>query len=155
MSVKDLTVVLDNGRPVIEGISLSLAAGEAIGLVGESGSGKTTTALALFGFAREGLRIARGEVEIAGERMALDDEKTAKRLRGRLISHVPQDPSTSLNPSLRIGKAIGDVVSAHRSGSANERMVFEALERVCLPRSPQFVNRFPHQLSGGQQQRVL
>src|SRR4051812_8524545 len=102
LEAEGLRVELLSGRPIVEGVSLRLEAGQALGLVGESGSGKTTTALGLLGYARPGMRIAGGVVTIAGERVDLTDERAARSIRGRLASHVPQDPATSLNPSLRI-----------------------------------------------------
>ena len=155
LTVENLSVALEDGRPIVQDVSFTLAAGETFGLVGESGSGKTTTALALLGYARRGMRILTGEVEIQGQRVALHDERAARRLRGRLVSHVPQDPATSLNPALRIGDSIRDVYTAHRGSEGAETAVCQALERVHLPSTNDFQRRFPHQLSGGQQQRVL
>ncbi|HEX4035627.1 MAG TPA: ABC transporter ATP-binding protein [Solirubrobacteraceae bacterium] len=155
LRVSDLRVELTSGQPVVSGVSFTLAAGETLGLVGESGSGKSTIALALLGYARRGMRIAAGEVEIGGERIALQDERAARAIRGRLVSHVPQDPNTNLNPSLRIGRAINDVLVEHRAAEADEAHVYAALERVDLPGNRAFARRFPHQLSGGQKQRVL
>jgi peptide/nickel transport system ATP-binding protein len=155
LRVSDLRVELTSGQPVVSDVSFSLGAGEALGLVGESGSGKSTVALALLGYARPGMRIVAGEVEIAGQRIALHDEAAARAARGRLVSHVPQDPNTNLNPSLRIGRALADVFREHRPADADEAHVREALERVELPGTASFARHFPHQLSGGQKQRVL
>jgi peptide/nickel transport system ATP-binding protein len=154
LKVSDLTVVLDSGQPVVEHVDLELGPRETLGLVGESGSGKTTTAYALLGYARPGMRIASGEVEIGGDRIALRNEKEARRLRGRVVSHVPQDPATSLNPSLRIAAALSDMRTGAAGGGSPD-WVFEGLSRVQLPATREFGRRFPHELSGGQQQRVL
>ncbi len=154
LRVSDLTVVLDSGHPVVEHVNLQLGPRETLGLVGESGSGKSTTAYALLGYARPGMRIASGEVEIGGDRIALHDEKAARRLRGRVVSHVPQDPATSLNPSLRIAAALSDM-GRGAAGDGSADWVREGLRRVQLPDTREFGRRFPHQLSGGQQQRVL
>jgi len=151
LKVTDLTVVLESGRPVVEHVDLELAPRETLGLVGESGSGKTTTGYALLGFARPGMRIASGEVQIGSESIALHDEKAARRLRGRVVSHVPQDPATSLNPALRVTAALADM----RAGGATSSWVTDSLTRVQLPATREFGRRFPHELSGGQQQRVL
>jgi peptide/nickel transport system ATP-binding protein len=156
LTVRDLRIELvSSDLPVVEDISFSVGQGETLALVGESGSGKTTTALALLGFARSGLRIAAGEIAIAGQPVPLGDEAAARALRGRLVSHVPQEPGASLNPSLRIGDALGDVLRAHLPGEPLEQGVGEALRRVNLPAAPEFLQRYPHQLSGGQQQRVM
>jgi peptide/nickel transport system ATP-binding protein len=155
LQATDLCVELTSGRPVVQDVSLHLRPGEAIGLVGESGSGKTTTALALLGYARTGMRIAGGTVTIAGREVDLGNEHRARPVRGRLVSHVPQDPATNLNPSLRVAGFIKDVLKEHRPEQATEESVLGALGRVHLPRTTEFTRRFPHQLSGGQQQRVL
>jgi peptide/nickel transport system ATP-binding protein len=155
LEATDLTVELTSGRPVVQDVSLQLRAGEAVGLVGESGSGKTTTALALLGYARSGMRIAGGTVTIAGQPVDLHDEARARPIRGRIVSHVPQDPATNLNPSLRVAGFIRDVLKEHRPGANTDESVMGAFGRVHLPRTTEFGRRFPHQLSGGQQQRVL
>jgi len=154
LSVRDLRIESCLGRPIVHGVSFDLAPGESLGLVGESGSGKTTTALALMGYARTGMKIAGGTVMIQGRLVELHDDDAAREIRGRLISHVPQDPGTNLNPSLRIAGNILDILREHGQ-PAGEANVIEALERVGLPANREFSRRFPHQLSGGQQQRVL
>jgi oligopeptide/dipeptide ABC transporter ATP-binding protein len=153
LSVDALRVELVSGDAVIEDVSLQVAPGEILGLVGESGSGKTTTALALLGYARPGVRIVHGEIGIAGEEVGLADEARARQLRGRLVSYVPQDPGTSLNPALRIGRAIQDMLDEH-AADREVGSVESALTGVHLPATEEFVRRYPHQLSGGQQQRV-
>jgi peptide/nickel transport system ATP-binding protein len=155
LSVRGLRIELLSGAPVVEDISFSVAQGETLALVGESGSGKTTTALALLGFARRGLQIAAGEIEIDGQTVPLGDEHAARALRGRLVSHVPQEPGASLNPCLRVGDAISDILRAHLPGEPRDEARTQALRRVNLPATPEFLHRYPHQLSGGQQQRVM
>ena len=152
--VAGLTLALRTGEPVVEDVSFSLQAGEILGLVGESGSGKTTTALALLGYTRPGVVWRSGTVEVGGEQIGGRDERTLRGLRGRVVSYVPQDPGGSLNPSLRVGDAILDVLRAHRSGEGSLESVHAALGRVELGGDAGFTRRYPHQLSGGQQQRV-
>ena len=138
LTVRGLRIELvSSDRPVVEDISFSVRQGETLALVGESGSGKTTTALALLGFARSGLRIAAGEIAIAGQAVPLGDEAAARALRGRLVSHVPQEPGASLNPSLRIGDALRDVLRAHLPGEPLEEGVVEALPLTPLMKSVQ------------------
>ena len=115
LQVSDLRVETEAGPAIIEDLSLSLAPGEVLGLVGESGSGKTTTGLALLGFANPGARIAAGRVEIAGHEMCNQPEDQLRRLRGSLISYVPQDPVTSLNPSLRVEQQLNEVLRGARA----------------------------------------
>ncbi len=152
--VEGLRVELGSGAPIVEEVSLEVHAGEVLGLVGESGSGKTTVALALLGYARPGCRITAGAVQVDGEGLTGRGEAALRSLRGRLVSYVPQDPGSALNPSLRVGAAIGDMVRAHAPGRNPGEAAFEALARVHLPGDRAFARRFPHQLSGGQQQRV-
>ena len=153
LEVTGLRVELLSGAPIVEEINLSLGAGRIVGIVGESGSGKTTTSLALLGFARPGVRIAGGSIRVAGEELVGRTEAELRRLRGRLVSYVPQDPAAALNPSIRIGDQIREVLRAHSDGG-DPAEVSGALERVELPATRDFVRRYPHQLSGGQQQRV-
>jgi peptide/nickel transport system ATP-binding protein len=139
---------------VVEDVSFRVARGEVLGLVGESGSGKTTTALALVGYARPGIRIAGGTVDVAGKLLSSLPESDVRRQRGRLISYVPQDPAAALNPSVRVGDQVAHMLRRHATSADVEHRVAETLELVQLPSGREFRRRFPHQLSGGQQQRV-
>jgi peptide/nickel transport system ATP-binding protein len=152
--VTDLRVDAANGTPIVQGISLELQPGKILGIVGESGSGKTTAALALLGYAQGGARITMGTITLAGEPLDLKDLKSVRRRRGQSISYVPQNPGTSLNPSTRIGSAIQEMIRTHRAGGPAEGEVDLVLDRMALPNTADFKQRYPHQLSGGQQQRV-
>ena len=152
LSVERLRVELTGGTAIVEDFSLELGRGEIVGLVGESGSGKTSSALALLGFERPGVRISAADIQLAGARLAL--AQSARDGRGRLIAYIPQDPGRALNPSLRIGAAIEDVARAHRPTRLGPGLAREMLARVGLPPTVEFTQRYPHQLSGGQQQRV-
>ncbi len=154
LTVRDLRLELDSGEPVVESVSFELEPGHVLGLVGESGSGKTTTALALLGYTRPGVRIAAGTVTVAGQMLTGRSERAVRELRGRLVAYVPQDPASALNPSVRVGDQIGDMVRFHAPERNVEHDVERALELVQLPTTRSFRRRFPHQLSGGQQQRV-
>jgi peptide/nickel transport system ATP-binding protein len=153
LAAHGLRVELLGGETIVDDVSLALPPGTALGLVGESGSGKTTTALALLGFARRGLRIAGGTVTVS-DRAVVPGKDAGNRLRGRLIAYVPQDPGSALNPSIRDGRQIGEVARAHLPQQDRARAVKAALQRVQLPSNVEFQDRYPHQLSGGQQQRV-
>ncbi len=153
-----LRVVADGPRPyaIVDALDLSLRPGEVFGLVGESGSGKTTLALALLGHARPGTRL-NGSVEVDGVEVIGVPESVRRRVRGRLISYVPQDPTASLNPALRIGEQLRETLSAHDRGGGGrglEARIQDVLGKVRLPASREFLRRYPHQLSGGQLQRV-
>ncbi len=153
LQAEGLTVELPGGRAAVDDVSLTVGPAEILGLVGESGSGKTTLALALLGYARPGCRIVAGSVDVAGTRLTGLDETEARSHRGRVVSYVPQDPASALNPSLRIGAAVSDVAEEH-GGESGRGRVLQALERVHLPGDAAFARRYPHELSGGQQQRV-
>jgi peptide/nickel transport system ATP-binding protein len=157
VAVRDLQVVIEaTGTAVVSEVSFGIARGEILGVVGESGSGKTTVGLALLGHARRGLRIAGGEVLLGGHDILTLGDEQLRRLRGSLVSYVPQDPASSLNPALRIGIQLREVIEAHGSqpdGAVAER-VAEMMREVALPGDRAFLKRYPHELSGGQQQRV-
>jgi peptide/nickel transport system ATP-binding protein len=149
--------VAATGHDIVDEVCLAISPGEVLGLVGESGSGKTTVGLSVLGHARRGVRLAGGEVRI-GATSVLDLDETALRsARGKLVSYVPQDPSTALNPALRIETQLLEVMEFHGFGGSDqarrERAV-EVMGEVLLPGTPEFLRRYPHQLSGGQQQRV-
>ena len=154
VEMRDVRVESPSGEPILEGVSLSLAPGEILGVVGESGSGKTTAALTLLGYTQGGARITSGSVTIAGEEVQVTSERAVRQLRGRLVSYVPQNPGTALNPSMRIGEAISQMIIAHRGEGPPEGVISATLANVHLPGTDQFQRRYPHQLSGGQQQRV-
>jgi peptide/nickel transport system ATP-binding protein len=153
LEVEGLTVKLGNGTPIVQDVSFSVAPCEIFGLAGESGSGKSTAALALLGFALPGVRISAGSVRVAGTELIGPPESAVRRLRGKLISYVPQDPTGAMNPSMRVGAAIGTLLG-DLGGEQRLVAVREALERVDLPSEGGFLRRYPHQLSGGQRQRV-
>jgi peptide/nickel transport system ATP-binding protein len=157
VAVQDLQVVVDStGTPVISEVSFEISRGEIFGVVGESGSGKTTVGLALLGHARRGLRIAGGTVLLGDRNILALDEEQLRRLRGSLVSYVPQDPASSLNPALRIGTQLREIIEAHgnQPDSAVSERVAETMREVALPDDRAFLKRYPHELSGGQQQRV-
>ncbi|RAX51258.1 peptide ABC transporter ATP-binding protein [Arthrobacter sp. AQ5-05] len=156
----DLRVETDAGVEILHGISFTLQPGRILALVGESGSGKTTAGLACMGHFRQGLAKGTGTVSLGdgGARNILDlPDHQLRRLRGKTISYVPQDPALSLNPSMRIGEQIAETLRVHQIGatdSARRLRVAEVLAEVGLSNDRAYQRRYPHQLSGGQQQRV-
>ena len=163
LRVTDLRVVTNAGDEILHGVDFALARGEILGLVGESGSGKTTAGLACMGHFREGLKFGSGSVSIwpRGEATAVEvvelDEVAVRSLRGFRIAYIPQDPALSLNPAMRVGEQIREVLDIHGFGSSEaERAerVTEVLVDVGLPGDKDYQKRWPHQLSGGQQQRI-
>ena len=158
VTIKGLRIeVAGSGDDIVDEIDLVIAPGEVLGLVGESGSGKTTVGLSVLGHARRGVRLASGSVQIGEFSMLELDDKALRSVRGHLVSYVPQDPSTSLNPALRIETQLMEVMEFHGFGDSNEARRARAVEvmgEVLLPGTRAFLRRYPHQLSGGQQQRV-
>ena len=154
MRVEGLGVETTAGLPIIEDVSFSLASGEALGIVGETGSGKTTTLLAMLGYSQPGSTITSGDVRVGDVRMTTAKGRAQRKLRGKVVSYVPQNPAGSLNPSIRVRDAVLEMVKAHQANGGAAPSVADALDRVGLPRGAEFQRRFPHQLSGGQQQRV-
>ena len=156
--MSDLRVeLLGSGVDIVDEIALEIHSGEVLGLVGESGSGKTTVGMALLGHVRRGGRVGGGAVAVDGRDVSALGNDELRHLRGGVVSYIPQDPGTALNPALRIGTQLTEVLDAHASAwSQDERRqrVGEALAEVALPTDEVFLRRYPHQLSGGQQQRV-
>lgn len=160
LQVDDLTVVYrarDGGQTTaLEGATFEVAAGEAVGLLGESGCGKTTLGLALLGLLPPAGVVARGSAFFCGNNLIGLGEHELQEVRGARISMVYQEPGAALNPVLRIGDQITEVIRAHWRFS-RERASEETgllLAQVGLPRETCIAAAYPHQLSGGQQQRV-
>jgi peptide/nickel transport system ATP-binding protein len=156
VTVSDLQISTTTGVPVVTDLSFQIAPGEVLGVVGESGSGKTTVGLSLLGHARRGLEIVGGKVLLGDQDILAMDDAQLRRLRGSQVSYVPQDPASSLNPALRIGLQLREVLEAHGStnGDENAARMAEMMREVALPDDPAYLHRYPHQLSGGQQQRI-
>ena len=157
LEVRDLCVRFGRRRQVaVEGVSFTLDAGQRLGIIGESGSGKTVTALAVLGLLPETARVT-GSVRLAGRELVGLDEADHARLRGDLVSMVFQEPMTALDPTMRVGRQVAEVLRLHapdRAGSSREHVI-EMLGRVGLADAERVADSFPHQLSGGQRQRCL
>ena len=158
LEVEGLRVELTySSADIVDEISFHIVAGEVLGLVGESGSGKSTIGLALLGHQRRGARVARGEVRLEGDNILTWSPGRLRKLRGGVVSYVPQDPSASLNPALRVGKQLEETLEAHAYGGSSKARhdrIDEMMSEVLLPADREFLRRYPHQLSGGQLQRV-
>jgi ABC-type dipeptide/oligopeptide/nickel transport system ATPase component len=141
----------------VEDFSLTIREGEFVGLVGESGSGKSTAALAVLSLVRRPGRIVAGEVRFAGQDLLTMPEPALREIRGRDIGLVVQNPRGALNPLIRVGRQIADVVRAHREVSKEEARAeaIRALTLVGIPDPAKRARAYPHQLSGGMAQRVL
>jgi peptide/nickel transport system ATP-binding protein len=160
VEIEDLHTEIKLRRSVvhaIDGVSLSVAAGECLGIVGESGSGKTMTALSVMRLLPGGGTITRGRISLADTEITALTEEQMQQVRGDAVGMVFQDPLTSLNPTMTIGDQIAESVRLHRGASkpaALERAV-EVLGLVGMPRPAERIANFPHQLSGGMRQRVM
>jgi peptide/nickel transport system ATP-binding protein len=156
--VEDLRVALDpSGIDIDDEVTLAIHEGEVVGLVGESACGKTTVATSLLAQQRRGAKIVGGCITIEDIDVLSASPRSLKSIRGGLISYVPQDASASLNPALRIGTQLTEILQAHHFGTGRadrEARLAEMMTDVSLPADGDFLRRYPHQLSGGQQQRV-
>jgi peptide/nickel transport system ATP-binding protein len=141
----------------LDGVSLTVEAGECLGIVGESGCGKTMTALSVMQLLPPGGHITGGRIMLGGTEISALDDNAMRHVRGNEIGMIFQDPMTSLNPTMTIGDQIAETVLLHRgadSKTARARAV-EVLGLVGMPRPAERVGSYPHQLSGGMRQRVM
>ncbi len=161
LRVRDLVVRFDSGRSVVHavnGVSFDVEAGGALGLVGESGSGKSVTSLAILRLLpRPTAKIVAGQVWLGDRDLIQLSDREMRRLRGKEISLVPQDPMSGLNPVLTIGEQVVETIRAHEDVRRREarRRAAELLGTVGIPRPADQLDRYPHQFSGGMRQRVL
>lgn len=147
-------------RPVND-VSLHIEAGESLGLVGESGSGKTMLSLALIGLLPPGARV-KGEASLTldgiPKNLTVQSEREWRDLRGGEIAMIFQEPMTSLNPVMRVGKQIEEAIRAHQpqlAGSEVRRKTLDSLKLAAVPEPETRAEQFPHQLSGGLRQRAM
>jgi oligopeptide/dipeptide ABC transporter ATP-binding protein len=141
----------------VNDFSLTIEAGESVGLVGESGCGKTTTGLAIMRLLPPAGKIAAGTITLDGVDLASLQEKEMRRFRGKTVALIPQDPMSSLNPTMRIGTQIGEGLRIHEgaSGAQARQRALEVLEMVEMPRPAERLGQYPFELSGGLRQRVI
>ena len=141
----------------VDDFSITINPGESVGLVGESGCGKTTTGLAIMRLLPGNGKITGGNVVLDGVDLATLDEKEMRRYRGQAVALIPQDPMSSLNPSMKIGRQIGEGLRIHSGASDAEarQRALEVLEMVEMPRPAERLGQYPFELSGGLRQRVI
>ena len=160
LSVEDLQVQFWTGRGTVHavnGISFDIAPGETLGIVGESGCGKSVTSLALLGILPRAGRVTSGTATFGGRDLLKLNDEQLRTIRGREIGMIFQDPMTSLNPVLTIGKQIREPLEAHFGmdrEQADKRAV-ELLDQVGIPSAKQRLKDYPHQFSGGMRQRAM
>ena len=156
LEVANLTVAFATGTPVLD-FGFAVAEGETLAVVGESGSGKSLTALAVMRLLPRTARIVTGSIRLAGRDLLALPEPEMRRVRGREIAMIFQEPMTSLNPVLTVGRQIAEVLRLHEGlsvGAARTRAI-ELLDLVRVADPHRRVDDFPHRLSGGMRQRVM
>lgn len=160
LSIQSLSVAYkDDGQwsRVTHNVAFDIEAGKSLALVGESGSGKTTTAQSILGLLPENARIDEGSISINGVDVTQWSRKRLQNLRGKVISLIPQDPASSLDPLMKIGHQIAEIFHIHKVLPRHKikHRVIELLEQVGLNEPERRVHQYPHELSGGMKQRVL
>ena len=141
----------------VDGVTLGVAQGETLGIVGESGCGKTMTALSIINLLPTGGHIAAGSIALDGQEISSLSEENMRHIRGNEIGMIFQDPLTSLNPTMTVGRQISEVVRLHRDVTKEQAMdrAAEVLDLVGIPRVRERIKEYPHQFSGGMRQRVM
>jgi peptide/nickel transport system ATP-binding protein len=160
LTVKNLKVQFatrNTFATAVDDFSLTIDPGECVGLVGESGCGKTTTGLAIMRLLPGNGHIAGGSVELDGVDLASLSEKEMQTKRGNDVALIPQDPMSSLNPTTKIGRQIGEGLRIHRGVTDEDarKRALEVLEMVDMPRPAERLDQYPFELSGGLRQRVI
>jgi len=160
LSVEDLRVRFWTSRGLVyavNGITFDVRPGETLGLVGESGCGKSVTALATMGILPRAARIPSGSIKLDGRELVGLSERAWRRVRGKEIAMIFQDPMTSLNPVLTVGAQLREAIEEHldvdRKGATARAL--ELLEQVGIPGAKDRLKSYPHQFSGGMRQRVM
>ena len=160
LSVEDLEVRFWTARGIIHavnGVSFDISPGETLGIVGESGCGKSVTSLAMLGILARAGRVTGGSVRYQGRELTGLSDEELRPIRGKEIAMIFQDPMTSLNPVLTIGKQIRETLETHFDMDHNEadRRAGELLDRVGIPSAKMRLKDYPHQFSGGMRQRAM
>ena len=160
LEIRDLTVRLPKGadRPfAIEDVTFTVGAGEIVCVVGESGSGKSVTAFTVMGLNPRELVPAKGQIVLDGEDLLKKSPRAMRRLRGEKMAMIFQEPMTALNPVMKVGDQIREMLEIHSGAAAAEQTarVLEVMADVQLPDHEKMYHAYPHQLSGGQRQRIM
>lgn len=158
LQAKDLRIGFEQAEKfAVDGISFHLDEGEILGLVGESGSGKTVTAMSICGLLDLHRLHAQGEILLNGQEILHADRHALRRLQGNIVGTVFQDPMSSLDPLMRIGKQVEESLRIHTDWNAVQRKAraLQAMEQAGLHDAAQIYRKYPHELSGGMRQRVM
>lgn len=156
LEIRDLRVRFGRRAPAVDGLSLSLDAGQRLGLIGESGSGKTVTALAIMGLLPSTARVT-GSIRLDGRELVGLSDRELSAVRGDQLSMIFQEPMTALDPTMRAGRQVAEVLRLHRGadGGRAREAVIAMLGTVGFDDPERVADSYPHQLSGGQRQRVV
>jgi len=143
--------------PILKDITFRIHSGESLGVVGESGSGKSVLAHAIMGLLPSNAQVYNGEIIYEGRDLLKLNPKKRRQLRGDRMAMIFQEPMTSLNPVYTVGSQVVELIRAHRKISKKEALAWavDIFEKVGIPQSNDFANRYPHELSGGMRQRVV
>ncbi|PWF25235.1 ABC transporter ATP-binding protein [Corticimicrobacter populi] len=160
LEVSDLAIRIaseDSSRAAVEALALCIRRGETFALVGESGCGKSLTALALLRLLPETVELAQGSIRLAGEELTVLAERDMRNVRGGQIGMIFQEPSTSLNPVMTVGRQVVEVVMRHTPlrGEQARNQAIRWLDRVGIPDAARRLDDYPFQFSGGQKQRIM
>jgi len=160
LAISDLSVTFatDRGQvQALDGVSMSLNAGETLAVVGESGSGKSVTALSILGLLGDSGRVSDGSIEFDGEDLTKVSGQRLREIRGNQIAFIFQEPMSSLNPVLTVGTQVAEPIWLHHKKSWSEafEQAGELLQRVAIPDAVKRLEDYPHQFSGGMRQRVM
>jgi oligopeptide/dipeptide ABC transporter ATP-binding protein len=157
LSVTELGIsTVQDPRTLVNRVSFEIMAGEAVGVVGESGSGKTLTALSILGLLPRGVAVANGSINFEGNDLTNTSLENMQKIRGSEISMVYQDPMTALNPVMKLGRQLLEVIEAHEKLDASSVARVEvALRDVGIPQVERAMESYPHEFSGGMRQRVM
>lgn len=160
LEIRDLIISTEGRkatRQLVKSVSLSLAAGEVLGLIGESGAGKSTIGLAAMGYARDGMRISSGEVLFKGTDLLKLSERKRRQFRGKRIAYVAQSAAAAFNPAHKLIDQYTEAAVAHGVSdvATAEKEAIELYRELGLPEPETFGQRYPHQVSGGQLQRAM
>jgi peptide/nickel transport system ATP-binding protein len=160
LKVQDLKIsVHSDGREItlINGVSFQLHKGETVGIVGESGCGKSITSLSIMGLLPPNAKVSNGSIELNSKNLVELPKKAVRKVRGKEVAMIFQEPMTSLNPVYTIGFQLIEMIRTHMEMSKAEAKshAIKMLELVGIPRASEIVDEYPHQLSGGMRQRVM
>ena len=156
LSVKNLSVTIGNSS-ILKNISFNLKKNEILGVVGESGSGKSITAFSIINLFNTNKIIKKGKVVFNNKRIDSINRAELEKIRGTEISIIFQEPMSSLNPSMKCGRQVFEVLQTHNISNNKENVVrvLDLFKKVKLKNPKSVYNKYPHELSGGQQQRIM